>query len=257
MPVAYVICTSPRSGSTLLCEGLTQTGRAGAPAEFFDHRERVTRYWMRRFRIAEASAFADAIVAATSTPNGVFGTKLHWTTHPDMHHALCASLAHRIPDAPQRSLDELLRAKFSPVRYIWLRRRNKVAQGISHFRATRSAFWHIAAGRPGKRRAVDAAVGFDFGAIDRTIAWAHEYDRQWKNYFMHDRLAPLQLVYEDVAASYDTSIRKVLDFIGVPHADLPPAEPPLERMADGKSLAWERRYREMVAARLAPAGLGA
>jgi trehalose 2-sulfotransferase len=248
MPLAYVICTSPRSGSTLLCQGLSKTGRAGMPEEFFDHREQVTRYWMKRFGIGERSGFADKIVEATSTPNGVFGAKLHWTTHADMHRALSESLGQLVSDAPRRSLNELLLAKFSPVRYIWLRRQNKVAQGISHFRATRSDFWQIPKGRLGdEKRAIYDAVEFDFRAIDRTIAWAYEYDRQWANYFRHHGLTPLQLAYEDLVASYDAIIRKVLDFLDIPHFDVAEVEPPLERMADQKSFEWGEQYREIVA----------
>src|ERR1700730_17498981 len=113
MSLVYVICTSPRSGSTLLCKGLTHTGRAGAPAEFFDHRVEATAYWMFRFAISKESEFTDKIVEATSTPNGVFGTKLHWTTCPDMHRALRDSLTPQVADVRHRSLDELLHAKFS------------------------------------------------------------------------------------------------------------------------------------------------
>ena len=54
MAEAYVVCTNPRSGSTLLCKGLAATGRAGAPAEFFDHRPEVAEYWMNRYGINEA-----------------------------------------------------------------------------------------------------------------------------------------------------------------------------------------------------------
>jgi LPS sulfotransferase NodH len=32
---SYVICTSPRSGSTLLCKMLTSTGAAGKPDSYF------------------------------------------------------------------------------------------------------------------------------------------------------------------------------------------------------------------------------
>ena len=34
--LSFVVCSIPRSGSSLLCELLTNTGLAGAPTEFFD-----------------------------------------------------------------------------------------------------------------------------------------------------------------------------------------------------------------------------
>src|ERR1044072_7957271 len=34
--LAYFVCATPRSGSTLFCEALTATGIAGRPAEYFE-----------------------------------------------------------------------------------------------------------------------------------------------------------------------------------------------------------------------------
>ena len=34
--VSYLVCATPRSGSTLLCEGLKATGVAGRPEEYFE-----------------------------------------------------------------------------------------------------------------------------------------------------------------------------------------------------------------------------
>ena len=244
MSLVYVICTSPRSGSTLLCKGLTHTGRAGAPAEFFDHRVEVTAYWMRLLAISKESEFTDKIVEATSTPNGVFGTKLHWTTYPAMRRALRESLTPAVADARHRSLNELLHAKFSAIRYIWLRRRNKVAQGISHFRAACSDCWEIPRGHVCGAGSAGDTVEFNFRMIDHCVMRASEYDQEWENHFTRHGLTPMQLDYEDLIASYDHSLRKALDCLDVPHSDLPEAEPPLERMADAKSLEWEKKYRE-------------
>src|SRR3954468_249168 len=33
---SYLVCATPRSGSTLLCEALCNTGVAGRPAEYFE-----------------------------------------------------------------------------------------------------------------------------------------------------------------------------------------------------------------------------
>lgn len=245
MPLAYVVCTSPRTGSTLLCKGLAGTGRTGAPDEYFDRPAENMAYWMWRFRIANRSEFASKIVEATSTPNGVFGVKLHWTAYPDMHRAFIDSLTPRLADAWNRSLNELLHERFSAVRYIWLRRLDKVAQGISHFRADRSRLWEISKGQRAAKSGGGEAVEFDFRAIDHCISLATEFDHQWKNHFRRMGLTPLEIVYEEFMDSYDLVLRKVLDYLAVGHADLPEAEPQLERMADQKSLDWAGLYREM------------
>jgi LPS sulfotransferase NodH len=245
MSLVYLICTSPRSGSTLLCRGLAETGRAGAPAEYFDHREESIAYWRYHFQISTKLEFLDGIVQKTSTPNGIFGTKVHWSTQPDLRQALCNAMGTEISERRDRSLNDLLREKFGAVRYIWLRRSNKVAQGISHFRAARSYVWELPR-TPSRLNGIRGdTVRFDFRAIDHCVSLAREYDRQWCVYFESNGLAPLQLVYEDFVAAYDETLRSVLEFLDVYHCDLPVTEPQLERMADAKSLDWEKDYRDI------------
>ena len=38
---SYLIASTPRSGSTLLCEALTNTGVAGRPEEYYQHRRKT------------------------------------------------------------------------------------------------------------------------------------------------------------------------------------------------------------------------
>lgn len=243
--LAYIICTSPRTGSTLLCKGLAATGWAGAPAEYFDYRPEVKEHWMRHYGIADEARYASGIVEATSTPNGVFGTKLHWTTLLDMHRALRASFAPPVTGPKNPSLDDLLRARFLEVRYIWLRRHNKIAQGISHFRAFRSGVWESRRGqRPGLDVADDSVV-FDLDLIRHCIRLAEKYDNDWADYFRRREIAPMQLFYEDLVNAYDQHLRSVLAYLDIPYADLPTAIPQLERLADATSLEWERRYRAL------------
>src|SRR4051812_48257017 len=102
--LAYLVCATERSGSTLLCELLGSTGIAGRPEEYFEYlaatgRARQPREyfppdadpgilellaplepplepgdWEARLR--------DALERGT-TPNGVFGSKMMWAYLPD------------------------------------------------------------------------------------------------------------------------------------------------------------------------------
>jgi trehalose 2-sulfotransferase len=247
MSIGYVICTNPRSGSTLLCKGLAHTGRAGIPEEYFDHRDDVAAYWRHHYAIPTDCDFVDGVARATSTPNGVFGAKLHWVTRVALVRALRESLGRRGLDVGHRTMDDLLHARFRQVRYIWLRRGNKVAQGISHYRATRTDVWELPNSRDRQTAIGDASVDFEFRWIDHCIARATKSDLAWEAYFVRHGLAPLEVVYEDFVADYRRTLRKVLAFLGVPHADLEGIEPRLERLADTRSLEWEARYREMKA----------
>src|SRR5579862_3634810 len=135
---AYVICTAPRTGSSLLAEALASTGRAGRPKEYFDIYKQNERNWMKRFGIQREKDYLEKVIAAGTTPNGVFGMKLHWHQIPALASKFAAAAESKAAPAGEIALDELLQDRFPAVHYLWLLRRNKLAQGISYYRATLS-----------------------------------------------------------------------------------------------------------------------
>jgi LPS sulfotransferase NodH len=82
---SYLICATPRTGSSLLCGLLDSTGIAGHPGSWF--RRQDEREFAARWGIANQSdgtfGYADyfpAAIAAGSTPNGVFAARIMWGT---------------------------------------------------------------------------------------------------------------------------------------------------------------------------------
>src|SRR5580700_12229942 len=68
MGLSYIICTAPRTGSTLLAEALKATGCAGRPAEYFDIHAHNEQYWMHTgARVREATPARQH--AAAASPN--------------------------------------------------------------------------------------------------------------------------------------------------------------------------------------------
>ncbi len=89
---SYLICATPRSGSTLLCGLLRSTGIAGKPESYFrrddlgDHADR----WGIPQPVDGAvdTTYVRAAVAAGRTPNGVFGARIMWGTMTELTDAL-------------------------------------------------------------------------------------------------------------------------------------------------------------------------
>ncbi len=244
--LAYLICTEPRTGSTLLADALTRTGIAGRPEEYFGepggHHDA---YWMRRVGARNEAEHVDRVIAAATTDNGVFGVKVHWPQVDGLRRRLAQTADGPMAIAEDASLDAALRARLGTPRYVWLRRKNKVAQAISYYRAAHTGVWSSAKGRSDQAVAPDRALAFDFAAIDRCFVMLREYDWQWNNYFRSHRLAPLMIAYEDLVANLDLTVRGILQFLGVAHAGITVPEPVTERQADERSLEWERKYREI------------
>ena len=86
----YVIAATPRSGSSLLAEGLADTGVVGRPAEYFA--PAFTWLWKEEFALAADCTwgeYLESVMAYATTPNGVRGVKLHWEQVRWLAAALC------------------------------------------------------------------------------------------------------------------------------------------------------------------------
>src|SRR5829696_8149855 len=146
----YLVCATPRSGSTLLCRALGATGVAGRPEEYFEARPDTGRPAAPRdyFRDAEGIDLDDLVgrdqpppeapdysslagvadysehiarsLERGTTENGVFAAKIMWG-----HVACFADLAGGKPP-------ELFEQAFcAPPRYVWVSRRDRVRQAVS------------------------------------------------------------------------------------------------------------------------------
>ena len=62
----YLILATPRSGSTLLGQGLQASGLAGDPKEFFGHK---MAFWMERWGTPRLPAYVARLVQTRATPN--------------------------------------------------------------------------------------------------------------------------------------------------------------------------------------------
>jgi LPS sulfotransferase NodH len=199
--LCYWLCTTPRSGSTSLCNALALTGLAGAPGEQLSpgNRERA----LKEFRARSFPELLERVRQKTTTPNRVFGIKV-------MSGGYLENLVDEVQGlSPGSPLDEALTTAFPNLKLVFLTRRNKIRQAVSHWRAIRSELWHLP--RDGQAKAPPGDV---------TVA------------------------YEDFAAEPESATRKMLAYLGLePATGWRLGELPLIPIADGTSEAWVQRYR--------------
>jgi trehalose 2-sulfotransferase len=248
---AYLVCATPRSGSTLLCEMLINTGVAGRPAEHVEGlrllgrpaepREYFTGVRDRAvLELLPASAPPQphhvpigerlaAILRHATTPNGVFGTKVMWAYLADLQDRLAELPAL----APLEDADRL-RAVLGDVRYVHVSRHDHVAQAISMWRALQTRAW---------RAETDDAVEpvYSFTAIHHLVELLDAHDEHWRDWFAAHGIEPLSLSYDDIADAPQRELARTLDFLGIEGAC--EGEPPLRRQAGPVSAEWSARYR--------------
>jgi len=260
MAVTYLVCATPRSGSTLLCEGLKATGVAGVPEEYFEALASTGRpprpeEYLSGAGDPEALALVAGAAAPEpppysslagvasyaehlervrrwgTTPNGIFGAKLMWD-HVGRLCTLAAGLAARRD--PLGLLGEL----FDGPSYVWVRRADVVRQAVSLWRALQTQAWR-------KDRSGDAggpSPQYSFPALRHLVARLREHDAGWRELFAAPGVPPLlELSYEELTADLPGAIRRTLEHVGAPIADAP-ALPAMRRQADDLSETWVAAY---------------
>jgi len=135
---------------------------------------------------------------------------------------------------------EVVRTLIGPFQVVRLSRRNRLRQAISLVRAEATGVWSL----PGAARSHsgEAESEYDSAAIAHALI---EIDRQecaWRAELDEIGAPVLEIVYEDLLASYESSVKQALEFLGLPYASpLPP--PQLRPQADPRTEEWIERAR--------------
>ncbi len=241
MPVtsSFFICTTPRSGSSLLSEALEFTGIAGTPREYFE--PEYEQDWFARLGIAVDAEYFEKFRAAGMTPNGVFGAKLTWQQFAHLRAKLRQNQLGGTSDL------ELLARTFPDLRYIFLKRRDKVAQAVSYYKARRTDIWHVVTPDAHLTREAPAEpLSFDFEQIDRWVTRFTEDESRWCRHFELLSLEPFELIYEDFVEAYESTVLEILRHLKIPIPEgFQIAPPRLRKLADTVSAEWIGRYHEL------------
>ena len=278
---AYIVCATPRSGSTLLCEALRSSGVAGIPTEHFEALRhsgvprRPREYFLgsgddsilellgaedraERHPLWSADDYRPYLEWALeqgTTPNGVFGTKLMASYLGDF-----VSLLRTIPEYRGLDLADLFPAAFPNVRFVRIVRANKLRQAISLWKALQTDAWRKDGGARwepssnGRRRAGGGRVfhpepepgpSFHLGAIEHLIRQLAADDARWDALFEVLGVKPLTIVYERFVDRYEFTTKLLLNDLAI---RIPPQlslERRMERQTDRTNRAWARRYGEL------------
>lgn len=229
----YVVASTPRTGSTLLCRALWDTGRAGAPKEYLNPMQlrdwevrlgtpasRLRHLPLRGPLLALVHRWGpDRLAAhlervrARRTSHGWFGLKLH-------HHHLA-----------RWGVEDLL----ADAVFIHLRREDRVAQAVSWARALQTGQW-ASHQRPW------LPPLYDRRRIARLLRRIEDGEAGWARLFARHGVVPLRLSYEELVADLPSAVRAVLRHLGLAD-DVAVPVPDLGRQADAVSRDWARRFR--------------
>jgi LPS sulfotransferase NodH len=225
----FFVCSTPRTGSTMLGNTLAETGLVGRAGEYFGEafRRKIVPGLTRR-------GFDDYLVACArhARGTGTLGVKLHWDQVDVFVHLL------RLRRGLRGATDaDVIDAVFPAPRHVWLTREDTLAQAVSWWRSMGSGKWTDG-------RAVTGEPVFDTDGIAGRERRIEEHTEAWRRWFEQNGIEPLALTYEQLAADPTATIRETLAFLGVAAPPDLTIEPTTERQADELNEDWIRRYRE-------------
>ncbi|MEZ5715175.1 MAG: Stf0 family sulfotransferase [Paracoccaceae bacterium] len=241
---AYVICTAPRSGSTLLCNLLAATGVAGNPDSHFH--EPSLAGWLEAYGLtprpgAGEREVLEAVFAAAraeGSRGGMFGLRMQRHSFDFFAGRLAVLFPDRAGDRAR------IEAAFGPVRFIHLSRGDKVEQAVSFVRARQTGLWHAAPdGSELERLSPPAEPRYDARAIAVEVEALTAQDRAWQDWFAREAIAPMRLGYDALAADPGAALRRVLGFLGRDPAAAEGVVPGVAKLSDALSRDWVARFR--------------
>lgn len=242
MPDGYVICGTPRTGSTLLCGLLADTGMAGAPDSFFwapTLSDWAQEWGLPATRALDEAAFLEAAIRAGRGGTPVFGLRLMQESLTGLR----ALLRRVLPEPGEAGDAALMRRAFGELLFLHLSRADRVAQAVSLVKAEQTGLWHRGPdGREIERLAPPAPPRYDFTRLRRQVAALEAGDAAWEDWFRAQGITPLRLDYDALSADPAATLERVLAGLGLRLPDGAQVRPGVARLADALSAEWIARY---------------
>ena len=227
-PVSYLLCATPRTGSTLLCSLLESTGVLGQPESYF--REPDEAAWAARFglavdgsRVRDYDAFVQAARATGTTQNGVLAARVMWGSLERSVRGL---------DAPPGQADLVtLEAVFGPLAFVYLSREDVVAQAVSWCRAEQTGFWQEGdlPLRPPEQ---------DLERMTELVGTIQEHNAAWQSWFDRQGVLLHRVTYEQLVNDPRSTVEGIATHVGVRIPAWWEPTSPHRKQADEISGAW-------------------
>lgn len=229
---SYILWFTQRVGSSVLAQALIDTGVAGRPQELCNAENLAG--VMERNAATDGSTLRQALWREGTTSNGVFGLK--YGMYPPLHTAMLAMMC-----AAASTDDELAawESFFPNCNHFVLTRRDKVRLAVSWWKSIKTHQGHR---KPDEPLVPLSEEAYDYKAIHHLVRECQEREEAIWNQLSRWGVIADVIVYEDLAASFESTVRRVLDRLGFDTRNMAIPAPAFARTADALSERWVERY---------------
>ncbi|MEL7531798.1 MAG: Stf0 family sulfotransferase [Bacteroidota bacterium] len=208
---SYRIWFSQRSGSSLLCKALEQTGIAGKPGELLVLMGENEKNLQDKYQVEHYEALRNKLWELGTSDNGIFGVKdpLHHDRYQQKFQELCKLRGISPGDDHEAIWSDI----FPHCQHIYLTRRNKIRQVVSWWKAIQDHVWHLEGGAQHQNEQSFYDEKYDADALTHLFKESVLKECATQAYFSKHGIVPYTVVYEDMIADYEGTIRGILDFL--------------------------------------------
>ena len=188
----YCIAFTVRSGSSLLCEDLTQWG-LGAPTEHFQFPAQPVL----------SEPIADYLTRVVDgSPGGWYGLKITWS---QVH-----GLTSRLRSEGDTSVGFDLRTVFPDLKFVYIERKDLIGQALSAWRAGQSGTWHWPVGQD-----VDKGrPALDYDAVLIYLQSILTDNWLWRSHFEELGETPYEMIYEEYIQDRPSRLEHLCRWLG-------------------------------------------
>jgi LPS sulfotransferase NodH len=231
----YLVLSSARSGSTLLCRHLTEIGY-GRPIEAFNPNLNPRKRLNWGIDYNDPKAYIQKAIEY-QTVNGVTGMKLspnQFRVFLENAHRLLAPAGVQLKDA------EIVEVFFPKAKLIHLQRRKKLKQAVSYAKALQNGIWRETTDQDEEYKQYLLPALYDRDHIECCFDIAVSNDVYWQHYLRTNELKAFLIYYEDLAADYVKNMTEIYRFLGIKGKEV--IAPPLRKQSNKESQDWEAMF---------------
>ena len=212
----YAIATTQRSGSSFMACKLWETGVMGAPQEYFNFNETMITL-ISRLGVDSLHNYVDKLLKIRTSSNGVFGMKI-------------------FPEHLQFILLGGIYPFFPDMRYVFLTRKDIVAQAVSYAKAVQTGEWS-------SHTEAQAEAKYDYIIIGTCVNKIMQGNAFWNNFFRKNNINPIHITYEDIVTDHDTVTKKIMGALEIAPDESALLEiPSISKQTDNINLQWKEKF---------------
>ncbi|NEQ98385.1 MAG: hypothetical protein F6K30_16975 [Cyanothece sp. SIO2G6] len=263
---SYIICSTGRSGSTLLSKTLVKLEQFGNPDEYFHHMN-IEELQLKK-KPERFIPYFESVLDKGLSANGTFAIKMHWWQLNDFLETT------RQLDVFEGMTDiEILNSAFPNLKFIYIWRQDMVAQAVSTEVALQTGVWmqgvnssvssyafkvnsaevpNIAPNMKNieQESAKLAQTSVKFRPL-RIYKWEQKFkdqNRRWQQFFAKHQLEYHELTYERLTHNFEQEMTDVIRFLELEtEVDLSLLKMPTKRQANAVNEQFATYYKALPA----------